>query len=110
MRIHVKVRRKQHHKNDESQVSPDENLASIIFNGNHVTAQGPFIVYPNPANSVLHIAGAYITSVTINDLYGQVVYRHECKSSEIHIDITDLPAGVYFVKINGSEVRKFLKE
>jgi hypothetical protein len=31
-------------------------------------------------------------------------------SDQIQVDVSTLPAGLYFVKVNGSEVRKFVKE
>ena len=77
---------------------------------NNVTTKGTFTVYPNPANSVLNITGSNITSVTINNLLGQTVYTHEYNSSQVQVNVADLPKGMYLVRINGSEVRKFIKE
>ena len=68
------------------------------------------VIYPNPAGSTLNIAGIYIKSVAINNLLGQVVYDHAYGASQVHIDIDGLPAGIYFVKVNGTEVRKFVKQ
>ena len=69
------------------------------------------IIYPNPATTELNITATLkINSIAISDLLGLVLYNHEYNTHQIHIDITDLPKGVYFININGSEVRKFVKQ
>ena len=84
-------------------------------------------IYPNPATTELTItASEKITSVTIINLVGQVVAsprpsltlppaapsleKREGVREVLRIDVGDLPKGIYFIKINGSEVRKFVKE
>jgi len=68
-------------------------------------------IYPNPTIRGLTISATNtITEVTITNLVGQTVYTHEYNSEQVQIDAADFPGGVYFVKINGSEVRKFVKE
>jgi hypothetical protein len=68
-------------------------------------------LYPNPATNVLTITAADpITLISITNLVGQTLYTHACNSAKIQVDISDMAAGVYFVKINGTEVRKFVKE
>jgi hypothetical protein len=67
-------------------------------------------IYPNPATTELTItASDMITSLSINNLLGQTVYSEECNMQQVQVDVSSLPAGMYFVKINGSEVRKFCK-
>ena len=68
-------------------------------------------VYPNPATSALTISATdKIKSVTISNLTGQILYNHTFKADKIEIDVSDFPASVYFIKINGIEVRKFVKQ
>jgi hypothetical protein len=68
-------------------------------------------IYPNPATTELNIASTdKINSVTISNLIGQVVYSQQCSSRQIQLDVADLPKGFYFVKVNNTEVRKFVKE
>ena len=76
-----------------------------------VSTQTTINIYPNPATTELTVsANAPINQVTISDLVGRAVLEHSYNSKEVHINIAALPTGVYFVKINGTEVRKFVKE
>jgi sugar lactone lactonase YvrE len=68
-------------------------------------------IYPNPVQSRLTIASSeIINQVTITNFLGQIIYAHEYNTEKVQIDVASLPASVYFIKINGSEVRKFVKE
>lgn len=70
-----------------------------------------FDIYPNPAENKITIASSYpIANVVINNLLGQVVYIQQHNSDKVQIDVSNLPAGIYLIRVNGSEVRKFLKE
>ena len=73
------------------------------------------IIYPNPASDVLTIStGIKIGQISISDMFDQTLLTKTCNASKVEIDISKLPAGVYFVTINGPdsyrEVSKFLKE
>ena len=72
----------------------------------------PLTIYPNPATNSLTISSADqpISQVTITDLVGQVVLTHAYNTKLAKIDITSLAQGIYLIKINGAEVRKFVKE
>jgi Secretion system C-terminal sorting domain len=68
-------------------------------------------IYPNPATSQLTITSSdEITTVAITNLIGQAVYAHEYNTEKAQVDIAGLPTGVYLVRINGTEIRKFVKE
>ena len=47
---------------------------------------------------------------SIANILGQTLFNHNFNSEKVEIDVADLPAGVYLVKINETEVRKFVKE
>jgi hypothetical protein len=55
-----------------------------------------------------------ISGVTITNLIGQCLFTQAYQVGKIQLDISGLPAGAYFAKINGSdgyaEVRRFVKE
>ena len=68
------------------------------------------IIYPNPTSSMLKIEAAKITDVTIINTLGKSIFYQQVNSDVVNIDVSALPFGVYFVKINGSEVKKFVKE
>ena len=68
-------------------------------------------IYPNPATTSLTISASdRITAIAITNLLGQAVYTNQYNSTQVQVDVADLPAGVYFVKVNGLEVRKFVKQ
>ncbi len=77
-------------------------------------------LFPNPATNLLTIASAgQIASVIISNPLGQVVYSLQLAGGSLQtsVDVSTLPSGVYFVKINGPSpgsgqavVRKLVKE
>ncbi len=76
----------------------------------------PVAVYPNPAHDKLTIiAGEAKQSAFIYNLQGQLIksVKLGVKSSKYVIDIEDLPAGLYLLKLSGNKetkVSKFVKE
>ena len=68
-------------------------------------------IYPNPAQHVLNVsAGNIITATTITDATGRIVHTHTWDTRKIQVDISGLMPGAYFLNINRSEVRQFIKE
>ncbi|MBS1585673.1 MAG: T9SS type A sorting domain-containing protein [Bacteroidetes bacterium] len=66
---------------------------------------------PNPVSGILTISCPQpITSLHIYDAMGREVYKGASADKKMHIDLTALPAGIYFAHINGTEVRRFIKE
>ena len=78
---------------------------------NTITAQNSIDIYPNPTYNELTItASENISSVVITNLIGQNVYTNNYTAAQVSIDVAGLPTGIYFVKVNNTEVRKFVKE
>lgn len=73
-----------------------------------------FIVYPNPVKDILNISTQEeVSKVTVYNLLGQEVKTSIPTSSDINMDISELNAGVYIVKIisNDNEYSKrFIKK
>lgn len=69
-------------------------------------------IFPNPTATYLIITSTHaINTITINNLLGQKVYSNQYNNAEqVHVDVIDFPSGVYFIKVNDSEVKKFVKE
>ena len=68
-------------------------------------------IFPNPATTQLTISATDpITSIDICDLLGQTMYSQQYNTTLVEIAIEALSPGVYFAKVNGTEVRKFLKQ
>ena len=88
-------------------------IASTICSGgvSKITTENSISIFPNPAYSVLTIASPeVITNIIITNLIGETVYTHEYNTEKVEVNIVNLPVGVYFIKINNTEVRKFVKQ
>ena len=74
--------------------------------------QSMYTIYPNPAITELTIESTKqpITQITITNLLGQPIYQQAANSLLARVDVSALAPGVYFVKVNGTDVRKFVKE
>ncbi|MCK9289987.1 MAG: T9SS type A sorting domain-containing protein [Bacteroidales bacterium] len=63
-------------------------------------------IYPNPITGLLTIKGISLkTELIITNTYGEIVFKTVAKNNELTIDVSELPAGIYFV--NG---QKFIKK
>jgi hypothetical protein len=88
-----------------------DNMIGCSTTGAFMPATNTADIYPNPTDAVLTISAQYrITTLAISNLVGQTVYSHEYSADKVQIDVDGLPAGVYFIRINGTEVRRFVKE
>jgi hypothetical protein len=69
-------------------------------------------LYPNPARTELTVlsAGLPVNSLVITNLLGQTVYSNDPNAKELHTNVESLQTGIYFVKVNGSEVTKLVKQ
>lgn len=73
-----------------------------------------FAVYPNPANGILVVETCHGASLPANAEYkiantiGQTVMQGNIESENQQIDINTLPAGMYFLMVEG-ETMKFVK-
>ena len=72
------------------------------------------IVHPNPTNSMVTVTGENLRQAEVFNMLGQQVLGVQGKGNELHIDMTALPAGVYFFTVTDEEgrkcVRKVMKE
>jgi hypothetical protein len=79
-------------------------------------------IYPNPANNLITIETNAINNgqlsinngqITIINIKGQEVKSLNFKDCKLQIDVSDLPGGLYFVKVRseqGVSIAKFVKE
>lgn len=71
-------------------------------------------VYPNPANSIIYIAGlADFSEAVIIDSGSKIINRFITVSNTQCIDISELAKGIYFFKlssVNDTQTIKFMKE
>lgn len=74
-------------------------------------------ISPNPVTNIMNIISSEtISEIEIVNVMGQVVYRTEVNADNAVCDLEGLNAGVYIVRIYGTdadsiwEQRKFVKE
>ena len=77
------------------------------------TGSGTFMVYPNPANNILFVETQNFASLPdqtyrITNLMGQTLLTGNISAETQQIDITILPAGMYFISV-GETTLKFVK-
>ena len=76
-------------------------------------SQTLFTIFPNPATTSITIQSTTqpINQIIITNLLGQTIYtQQQTTAQQQTIDVSTFPTGIYFIKINGTEVRKFVKE
>jgi len=72
-------------------------------------SKGEVTVFPNPASDEVTIsASGIISNVSISNLVGQNIYNQNYNSEKVVVSISDLPPGIYFVKVNDTIVKKFV--
>ncbi len=90
-------------------ISPPPGDNSYL--SSQLTLQSQTSVYPNPVSEFLNVSCSIsINSIAIANLDGQVVYSSKYNSGEVQVNVTDFPAGIYFVNINGMETKEFVKK
>ncbi|HYD22630.1 MAG TPA: T9SS type A sorting domain-containing protein [Flavipsychrobacter sp.] len=81
---------------------------------NGITNSKQLSIYPNPANNILTVSQEkrIFYSVNIINSVGQQVLSSLLNEKETRLDISTLPAGVYYLQLNGDkgrEARSFVK-
>ncbi|NCX96242.1 MAG: T9SS C-terminal target domain-containing protein [Chitinophagia bacterium] len=68
-------------------------------------------VSPNPAGNTVHISldKAMITHLSLTDITGREVFQSQPNAPATDVDITQLPAGIYLIKVNHVWVTKWIK-
>ena len=68
-------------------------------------------IYPNPANASLTVSSNdKISRIIVTNLIGQTIYCSYDHNEKVQVDVSGLATGIYLVRINGTEVRKFVKQ
>ena len=73
------------------------------------TDSGTVMVYPNPANGILTVHHSAFriqnSAFRITNLMGQTLLQGRISAETQQIDITNLPAGMYFISVGGQTVK-----
>ena len=67
-------------------------------------------LHPNPTNGQVTITGQDLKSAEVFNALGQCVATIKGKGEQMTVDISNLPAGVYFVNITDGEGRKCVRK
>lgn len=69
-------------------------------------------ISPNPATSLLNISAKGFNQLEIVNFIGQVVYKSTMTDNRAQVDVSNLNAGIYFVRLTGDAVvtKKFIKK
>jgi len=78
------------------------------------TGSGALVAYPNPVNDVLFVETQNFASLPdptyrITNLTGQTLLQGNITTENQQIDVSSLPAGMYFISVGGQTV-KFVKQ
>jgi hypothetical protein len=88
----------------------DENLfnACMGYTGlKEIQQQTNIKIYPNPTTGQLKVKSqkSKVESIELFDIYGRKLSQFTIHDSPVEIDISHLPAGIYFLKIDGKTVK-----
>lgn len=61
-----------------------------------------YSLYPNPFSGVINLEGNGMESVQAFNIMGEIIYQAELRADKTSIDLSNLPIGVYYIKIKGS--------
>ncbi len=69
-------------------------------------------IFPNPTSSTIRIqlTFSHSTALSIINLLGEKMKEEKVSGSDLTIDVSELPPGLYFVRANETAVGKFVKE
>ena len=68
------------------------------------------ILFPNPTNGQVTITGQSLKSVEVFNPLGQRVVMVQGEGGQMTVDVSGLPAGLYFVNISDEEGRKCVRK
>lgn len=77
---------------------------------NTTQVKNQFTVYPNPTRSIVNITGPVSPAkLMIVNALGQIVGLHHLQNGQGSVDLSLLPAGVYFLQISSAEGTQTVK-
>ncbi len=88
-----------------------DNINITGTTGIKVNSAEGISIFPNPAHNDLTVhADKDISSINIIDMLGKTVLHMQPQhESSTHVDVSSLPAGVYFVKVSVGDAQKLIK-
>ena len=96
----------------------ETELSNTVYLGPSVgleettTSERALVVYPNPVSDQLTLQGEGMRHIRLITVTGACVYESAMKHDEVKIDMTNLPQGLYFLRVqseDGMVVKKVVK-
>jgi hypothetical protein len=84
-------------QNNCSDTSDCYNITTVGLIEN--SALSDVTIYPNPSNGQYTLKGNNINSIVVYNLIGEKVFQSAINSTTSEIDLSNMPNGVYFIKI-----------
>lgn len=104
------------HKNNDFGSGRIDALAAVNAVGDDFideTAADDIMVYPNPANDIIYVETfpetSQISDFQIINILGETVLSGPITSESMQIDVSNLPAGLYLLKIADKSVKIVVK-
>ena len=72
--------------------------------------EGFATLHPNPTTGMVTVKGENLRQAFVTNLLGQQVLSVQGEGDELQIDMTALPAGVYFVTVTDENGRKCVRK
>lgn len=68
-------------------------------------------LYPNPTSDILNISNLQkdVNTIEMYDISGQRIRLENASVGTHQTDVSDLPTGTYFIRVNGEITKKFVK-
>jgi hypothetical protein len=93
------------------ELNPDTNFCSRILNVDQISGEmDQVLVYPNPATDEIRIDFMNInempSQIQIFDLYGRMMVSHQVNDRSNTIDLRELNAGIYLLRIDEKRIVK----
>ena len=67
-------------------------------------------IYPNPVTSVVNISLDNLSSISVYNAMGQLVYQQDAESNDVTIDVSSWSDGLYYVNVMTSDGKKSLQK
>jgi hypothetical protein len=71
-------------------------------------------VFPNPTSGIVTINSESLAHVAVVNIFGQTVIKEPCSGGDVTIDLSEQPAGIYFLNLTDDKgkmsVKKVVKE
>lgn len=75
-------------------------FCTVSYAGGESISDTPiFNVYPNPSPGIYNLTNFENCSITILSTDGKVILNKQAQTSNVQIDLSSMPAGIYFMQV-----------